>query len=80
MLVFTWNLQQTKQAFRLALDHLSQHGDSFIAAFQELPELADSTEKAQQQAHALGRQRVRCLGVMGSLRTPGRLGLFSSQM
>lgn len=78
MLVFTWNLQRTEQAFKLALDHLSQCGDSFVAAFQELPGLADSTEKAQQQAVTLSGQRVRCLGVVGSFRTPGRLGLFSS--
>lgn len=78
MLVFTWNLKRNDRAFRLALDYLSQCNDAFIAVLQELPTLADSTLKAQPQTLTLSRQRVQCLGIVGSPRTPGRLGVFSS--
>lgn len=78
MLFLTWNLKRTERAFRLALDYLSGVDGGFVAAFQELPAMADSSAKAKRQALSMTKSRVRCLGVVGSVRAPGRLGLFCS--
>ena len=78
MLFLTWNLKGTERAFRLVLDHLRGVKEPFVAAFQELPEIVDSKSKAVRQTLALCGNHVQCLGVIGSLRAPGRLGLFSS--
>jgi exonuclease III len=78
MLLFTWNLSKKEKAFRLALDYLAQFGDEFLAVFQELPAIANSADAARGHAITLTKDRVTCLGVVGSQRAPGRLGLFSS--
>lgn len=70
--------KQKRERLRLALDHLSRLNDEFLAVFQELPTVASSTADARKMAITLTTNRVTCLGVVGSPRTPGRLGLFSS--
>jgi hypothetical protein len=78
MLLFTWNLSRKESALRLVLGHLAQQTDEFLAVFQELPTVASSTADARKMAITLTTNRITCLGVVGSPRTPGRLGLFSS--
>lgn len=78
MLLFTWNLNRGETAFELALSYLAASGEPFLAAFQELPEAAASTALARKATSRLVQDRARCIGVIGSETTPGRVGLFSS--
>jgi hypothetical protein len=78
MLLFTWNLNCSAVAFELALSYLAASGERFLATFQELPTVATSTSLATKAVFKLVQDRVRCMGVVGSMTTPGRVGLFSS--
>lgn len=78
MIFLTWNLHKTDRAFRLVLEHLAGLSGEFLAAFQELPPNAASTENARKLVAAVTKNAVRCLGVVGSSRAPGRIGLFAS--
>lgn len=78
MLLFTWNLMKSEDAFDCALDYLHGNNHGFIAAFQELPSSLSSTREAEQRIVDRGARGVHCLGVRGSESTPGRIGLFAS--
>ncbi|XXY51613.1 endonuclease/exonuclease/phosphatase family protein [Sorangium sp. So ce269] len=60
-MVFTWNLNESPDALDLACKHLAQQG-SFIAAFQELPDL---TGLDSRWTSILGRNKFRLLSQEG---------------
>jgi endonuclease/exonuclease/phosphatase family metal-dependent hydrolase len=78
--LLTWNLKQNKLSFELALNDLANGSGSFIAAFQELPDVAADKKRAMRLVANLTSGSVICIGVV-SARPParhGRVGLFCS--
>lgn len=78
MLLFTWNLKKSEKAFRLAIAHLRQAGEAFVAAFQELPTKYQFEAAVIEETRELSAGDVQCLCMRGSRRTPGRVGIFAS--
>jgi hypothetical protein len=80
MLLFTWNLKKNDVAFRLALAHLHNSGQAFIACLQELPSSVATTALARNAVHNLVGNAISCLGVTpaASPHKHGRVALLCS--